>query len=109
MMIEKRSYLRKPLRFTEGDHRPGRRDVLLKAVSIAGLALLPGMGRAQDPVKPTWMEIIGPFYPVEKPADQDADLTLIAGSTERAQGDILHLSGRVLALGAHRNGPTCAH
>jgi len=102
--MEKQSYLRNPLGCTEGDHRSSRRDVLLKAMSLAGLGLLPGLVRAQDPVRPTWMEIIGPFYPVEKPADQDADLTLIVGSTERAQGDILYLSGRVMA----RNGTPVA-
>ena len=89
---------------TGGDHHPSRRDVLLKALSLAGIGLLPATGRAQEALKPTWMEIIGPFYPVEKPADQDADLTLVAGKTERAKGDILHLSGRVLA----RNGAPIA-
>jgi protocatechuate 3,4-dioxygenase, beta subunit len=46
------------------------------------------------------MEIIGPFYPVEKPVDQDADMTLVDGKSERAQGEVINLSGRVLA----RNG-----
>ena len=89
---------------TGGDHRPVRRDAILKALSLAGLGLLPGMSRAEEAVKPTWMEIIGPYYPVEKPADQDADLTMIAGRTERAAGNILYLSGRVLA----RNGTPVA-
>jgi protocatechuate 3,4-dioxygenase, beta subunit len=97
MTTKKRSYLRNPLRCTGGHHCPGRREALLKTLSLAGLGLLPGIGRAQEPLRPTWMEIIGPFYPVGKPADQDADLTLIAGRAERAQGDILYLSGRVLA------------
>jgi hypothetical protein len=70
---------------------------MLKAVAAMGSLLLPRFGRAQEPRKPTWMEIIGPFYPVEKPTDQDADLTQIEGRTERAQGDILYLSGQVLA------------
>jgi len=91
------SYLRNPLPCTGGDYLPGRRDALLKALSLAGAILLPGISRAQEALKPTWMEIIGPFYPVEKPEDQDADLTVIAGRTERAQGDILDLSGRVLS------------
>jgi protocatechuate 3,4-dioxygenase beta subunit len=66
---------------------------------LAAAGLLPEISGAQEALKPTWMEIIGPFYPVEKPDDQDADLTVIAGNTERAQGDILHLSGRVLSRG----------
>jgi protocatechuate 3,4-dioxygenase beta subunit len=39
---------------------------------------------------------MGPFYPVEKPLDQDADLTVIAGKSGRAEGRVLHLMGRVL-------------
>ncbi len=31
-----------------------------------------------------------------KPLDQDADLTVIAGKTGRAQGQVVHLTGRVL-------------
>ncbi len=102
--MRKMPRLHSALPCTGGDHHPGRRDVLLKALSLAGVGLLPAIGRAQEALKPTWMEIIGPFYPVEKPADQDADLTLIAGKTERAKGDILYLSGRVLA----RNGAPVA-
>ncbi len=97
MNSAKRSCHRTPLPFTAGDHLPGRRQALLKGLSLATAGLLPGMSRAQQPLKPTWMEIIGPFYPVEKPADQDADLTMVAGRTERAEGEILYLSGRVLA------------
>ena len=41
-------------------------------------------------------EIVGPFYPVLKPLDQDADLTMIAGKAGRAQGQVIHLTGRVL-------------
>ena len=105
MTIRKTPRLHSALPCTGGDHHhPGRRDVLLRALSLAGVGLLPAIGRAQEALKPTWMEIIGPFYPVEKPADQDADLTLIAGKTERAKGDILYLSGSVLA----RNGTPVA-
>ena len=43
-------------------------------------------------------EILGPFYPMMKPLDQDADLTMVDGKTGRAQGQIVHLSGRVLNL-----------
>ena len=47
-------------------------------------------------LKRTPGEIVGPFYPVLKPLDQDADLTIIAGKTGRAQGQVIHLMGRVL-------------
>jgi protocatechuate 3,4-dioxygenase beta subunit len=39
---------------------------------------------------------LGPFYPDRLPADQDADLTAVAGRQGRAAGQILYLSGRVL-------------
>jgi protocatechuate 3,4-dioxygenase beta subunit len=39
---------------------------------------------------------LGPFYPDRLPADQDADLTAIAGRPGRAVGQILYLTGRVL-------------
>lgn len=38
----------------------------------------------------------GPFYPRRKPADQDLDLTRIAGRPGRAQGEVIELSGRVM-------------
>jgi protocatechuate 3,4-dioxygenase beta subunit len=38
----------------------------------------------------------GPFYPIEKPLDRDADLTLIRGRKQRAAGQIVHVMGRVL-------------
>ncbi len=39
---------------------------------------------------------LGPFYPDRLPAEQDADLTVIAGRPGRAAGQILYLDGRVL-------------
>src|SRR6266567_5564576 len=41
-------------------------------------------------------QILGPFYPVLKPLDQDADLTTIAGKPGRAEGQVIHVLGRVL-------------
>jgi protocatechuate 3,4-dioxygenase beta subunit len=40
----------------------------------------------------------GPFYPLEKPLDADADLTLIRGHDQRAAGQVVHVTGRVLDL-----------
>ena len=40
----------------------------------------------------------GPFYPVNKPADQDIDLTRVAGRTGRAQGEVIELTGRVFKV-----------
>lgn len=38
----------------------------------------------------------GPFYPRLKPLDPDADLTVVAGTSRRAQGQVIHLAGRVI-------------
>ncbi len=47
---------------------------------------------------PTSEQGMGPFYPVKKPVDQDDDLTLIRGKVGKAQGQVIHLTGRVLNL-----------
>jgi len=44
---------------------------------------------------PTPEQTLGPFYPSVLPEDRDADLLVIKGRTERAQGTVLHLTGRV--------------
>jgi protocatechuate 3,4-dioxygenase, beta subunit len=49
----------------------------------------PGLGR-------TPAQTAGPFYPLDKPLDQDADLTLVKGRTRRAAGQVVHVMGRVL-------------
>jgi len=40
----------------------------------------------------------GPFYPVMKPLDRDADLTRVSGRDGQAEGQVVHLMGRVLNL-----------
>ena len=40
---------------------------------------------------------LGPFYPLTKPVDSDADLTLIKGHRERAQGQVIYVGGRILS------------
>ena len=52
--------------------------------------------RPDRPLVPTPRNALGPFYPDAKPADSDADLTQVAGQPARAQGTLLHVSGRVL-------------
>ena len=37
----------------------------------------------------------GPYYTVNKPADRDNDLTVVAGSNGKAKGDYLDLSGKL--------------
>jgi protocatechuate 3,4-dioxygenase, beta subunit len=48
------------------------------------------------PLLPTPHEILGPYYPLQKPDDQDADLTLLRGRSRRAAGEIVEVIGKVL-------------
>ena len=47
---------------------------------------------------PTAESPMGPFYPVERPMDFDADLTEVAGRSGRAQGTIIEVRGRILDM-----------
>lgn len=75
-----------------------RRSILQGAVAwgAAGVAHL-AFGQASA-LRPTAEEILGPFYPLRPPADQDSDLTVVAGASSRAVGQVLYLSGRVTDL-----------
>jgi len=44
----------------------------------------------------TSTQTIGPFFPVLRPLDQDADLTRLASSAAPAKGEIIEVRGRVL-------------
>jgi protocatechuate 3,4-dioxygenase, beta subunit len=69
------------------------------AVAIGGLTVSGGVGAVfAQALRRTPGEILGPFYPVLKPLDQDADLTTIAGKPGRAAGQVIHVMGRVINL-----------
>lgn len=73
--------------------RMSRRRVLgFSATAMLGVA---GRSLAAD-LRRTPAQTAGPFYPIEKPLDQDADLTLIRGRKQRAAGQVVHVMGRVL-------------
>jgi protocatechuate 3,4-dioxygenase, beta subunit len=74
--------------------RLSRRDVLLLAGAVAA-GVKPPSASAQT-IRRTPSQILGPFYPVQKPVDQDADLTTIAGRKGRAAGQIIEVGGRVV-------------
>jgi protocatechuate 3,4-dioxygenase, beta subunit len=79
-----------------------RRHLLAASAAVAGAGLtgtaLPAFGQ-QPAVRSTNEQVIGPFYPVRQPADQDADLTVIAGKKDaRALGTIVYFSGRITNL-----------
>ena len=79
-----------------------RRQVLGLAVAGGGLAMAGGVSAVfAQAFRRTPDQILGPFYPVVKPLDQDADLTTIAGKPGRAEGQVLHVMGRVLTVAGH--------
>ena len=43
-------------------------------------------------------QALGPFYPVSRPLDRDADLTHLRGRRLAAKGQVIHLMGRVVNL-----------
>lgn len=75
---------------------------LLEMSIIAGGALLltPADSVFAQPAGkvPTSEQAMGPFYPVAKPADQDADLTVIQGKPGKAQGQVIYVMGQVMDL-----------
>ena len=76
--------------------RPSRR-ALLRLSGMAGLLCAAGGTPAPaQTTRRTPAQILGPFYPVVKPLDQDADLTVVAGRPGRAAGQPVEVSGRVL-------------
>jgi len=75
-----------------------RRRVLQSALSLGGLAAAAPLGRALADLTNTPMQTLGPFYPVMRPLEDDADLTMLKGHAGRAHGKVVHLSGRVLDL-----------
>ncbi len=68
----------------------------LTGAAFAGGALSASAQSSPGRVPPTPFQTIGPFYPVEVPEDQDADLTLLGNHTERAAGTVIYVAGRVL-------------
>ena len=80
-------------------HGISRRHVLGMLVAVGGLTMSGGVRAVlAQALKRTPGEILGPFYPVLKPLDQDADLTAIAGRPGRAMGQVIYVMGRVVNL-----------
>jgi protocatechuate 3,4-dioxygenase, beta subunit len=80
-----------------------RREMLWRGLAIGSFALvnpLSSMYAQEQKLRQTPNMVMGPFYPLSKPLDQDADLTMVSGRPGRAQGKVVHLVGRVL----NRNG-----
>ena len=76
-----------------------RRRVLKAALGLGGIALgVPGLTTERADQRFTPPMTRGPFYPQIKPLDRDADLTVVSGARQHAQGQVVHLTGRVLDL-----------
>lgn len=72
-----------------------RRAILGSGIILAGASLADRLSAAQALVQ-TSTQTIGPFFPVQRPLDQDADLTRIAASSAPAKGQVIEVAGRVL-------------
>lgn len=88
------------------EHKYSRREVLKMtlAMGVAGFAP-PLLAAEKDNAgldfkgpMPTPDQILGPFYPVQKPTDGGADLTHLKGRSGQALGEINHVMGRVVNL-----------
>jgi protocatechuate 3,4-dioxygenase beta subunit len=78
-------------------HGLSRREILGIGVAASGLAVSGGLtGAFAQALKRTPGEILGPFYPVLKTVDRGADLTTIVGKQGRAEGQVIHVMGRVI-------------
>lgn len=76
-----------------------RRQMLQWGMGFGGLAFLGGSVFAQTTERFVTPEVgMGPFYPMIKPLDKDADLTSIKGRKGIAAGTIVHVAGRVLDM-----------
>ena len=83
-----------------------RRVALRKTLVLGGAAVAASvrsvLGQQLSPLDAledaTLGQEAGPFYPVMKPLDQDADLTVIRGSNGRAQGPIIQVMGQARNL-----------
>ncbi len=76
-----------------------RREILEMAVTLGCVAITNPISsllaqEAQRQVTPE--QIMGPFYPIIRPLDHDMDLTIVKGKRGRAQGKLIHVTGRVL-------------
>src|SRR5687768_3520969 len=72
-----------------------RRAFTQAGLATAGLVYV-SAARATEPPTVTAESPMGPFYPLGRPSDSDADLTLLKGHSSRAAGQVVQISGRVL-------------
>lgn len=76
-------------------HFLSRRAFAGSALATAALVAA-GAARATGKLPPNPAQTEGPFYPHQRLAEEDADLTWIKGHARRAQGEVIQVTGRVL-------------
>src|SRR5215203_5757671 len=76
-----------------------RREIMRMSAALAGTGVfLSGSAAfAQQILRRTPNQILGPFYPLGS-LDQNADLTRVPGRPGRAEGQVLNVMGRLLNL-----------
>lgn len=85
------------------EHRISRRDVLKFSLAVGAIGFAPAAlaeekaGLDFSGPMPTPDQILGPFYPVQKPFDGGNDLTRLEGKGQ-AQGETILVTGQVLSL-----------
>ena len=82
------------------NHTLHRRNLLQMAalVGAAGAMSPLQMALAQSGLRKTPEQILGPFYPVLKAANESGDLTRIPGHAARAAGEVINVMGRLFNL-----------
>ena len=88
------------------EHKVSRREVLRMSLAMGAIAFVSPLAAAEKESDgldfkgpmPTPDQILGPFYPVQKPADGGADLTRLNGRAGQAQGQVIYVTGRILNL-----------
>ena len=73
------------------------RRTALTGLAVGSALIRPALAQAA-PLQETPEQILGPFYPLRRGADSDADLTMVDGRSARALGDAIEVSGRVLTV-----------
>jgi protocatechuate 3,4-dioxygenase beta subunit len=67
-----------------------------RQLMLGGVAAVLTVPASAKRLTVTANQTMGPFYPVSRPLDQDADLTIIRGRHGRARGQVIEVVGRVL-------------
>lgn len=81
-------------RIQQGSTHGVSRRAALAGLAVGAITLTTGR-LAKAACLSTGYQIDGPFYPLALPADQDVDLTHLAGGPGRAEGEVIEVLGQV--------------